>query len=73
MPDLPRHSKATYRNFESVKACINLFKSSSRKNAFGIGWCKALNNIGIIIKYSPSELQLLFYLQHVVAPQIAKP
>lgn len=60
MPDLPRHSKATYRNFESVKACINLFKSSSRKNAFGIGWCKALNNIGIIIEYSPSELCNLF-------------
>ena len=73
MPDLPRHSKATYCKFESVKARINLFNPSSRKNAFGIVWCKALNNIGIIIEYSPSELQLLFYLQHVVALQITKP
>ena len=50
--------RITYGNFESVKACVNLFKPSSRKEAFGVVWCESLNNIGITIEDSPTKSQL---------------
>lgn len=50
--------RITYGNFESVKACVNLFRLSSRKDAFGVVLCGSLNNIGIVIEDSPTESQL---------------
>ena len=58
MPDLQGNLSITYGNFESVKACVNLFRLSSRKDAFGVVLCGSLNNIGIVIEDSPTESQL---------------